>query len=64
MQNNQTNNQNNIRWTKRKLLTEENYSLTFLFLGIFLKIPGNVSGPKPNKKFSNENAKNTEKRRS
>ena len=48
---------------KRKLATEENYVQTLLFFGPFLKIPGNVSGPKPNKTFSNENVKNTKKRK-
>ena len=59
----QTNDQNIIRWMKRKLPTEENYFQTLLFFGTFLKIPGNVSGPKPNKTFSNENVKNTKKRK-
>ena len=48
---------------KRKLPTEENYFQTLLFFGPFLKIPANVSGPKPNKTFSNENVKNTKKRK-
>ena len=46
---------------KRKLATEENYVQTLLFFGPFLKIPANVSGPKPNETFSNENVKNTKK---
>ena len=48
---------------KRELPTEENYFQTLLFFGPFLKIPANVSGPKPNKTFSNENVKNTKKRK-